>query len=147
MKENVTNHITDENSVSIHIRGGDYVRGKKSSFHGTCSPEYYIQAIAEIRQKVSDPHFFIFTDDIEWARSLITFPEPFTLVSDPSNPPHEELILMLVCKHNIIANSTFSWWAAWLNPNPNKVVIAPKKWFADEKMSSSDILPALWIRI
>lgn len=139
--------LSSENSVSIHLRGTDYVRGNKSAFHGTCTPEYYSRAIEDIRQKVSNSHFYIFTDDIEWAKNHIAFPEPFTLVSDTTKAPHVELALMSSCRHNIIANSTFSWWAAWLNPNPGKIVVAPKKWFADEKASNSDILPSSWIQM
>ncbi len=145
--QEIFSKIQTTNSVSIHIRGGDYVSGNKSSFHETCSADYYSSAIAIIREKVSNPHFFIFTDDINWAKGLMQFPEPFTFVSSPDNPPHEELALMSSCKHNIIANSTFSWWAAWLNPNPDKTVIGPSKWFANEKNGNSDILPASWIRI
>lgn len=135
------------NSVSIHLRGGDYVRGNKSNFHGTCSPEYYAEAIKSIRERIQNPHFYIFTDDIEWARNHIQFPEPYTLVSNGSIPPYKELILMSNCKHNIIANSTFSWWGAWLNKNPDKIVIAPKKWFVDEKIDVSGILPSSWIQL
>lgn len=136
--------IPNPNSVSIHLRGGDYVRGNKSGFHGTCSPEYYAEAIALIRSRVPSPHFYIFTDDLEWAKKHIQFPEPFTVVHDE---PQNELFLMSSCRHNVIANSTFSWWAAWLNANPEKIVIGPKKWFADEKIDTSDILRASWIRI
>ncbi len=136
--------VQDPDSVSIHLRGNDYVRGKKSAFHGTCSPEYYKQAIDLVHSRVSKPHFYIFTDDLPWAKEHIPFPEPFTIMSGGTV---EELILMASCRHNIIANSTFSWWAAWLNKNPEKIVIGPKVWFADEKMGTSDILPASWIRI
>ncbi len=142
-----SNKITSTNSVSIHLRGGDYVTGNKSSFHGTSSPEYYSKAIELIKQKVSSPHFYIFTDDLEWAKQHITFPEPFTVVSEAKCHPQEELTLMSSCKHNIIANSTFSWWAAWLNGNKDKIVIAPSRWFADEKANASDILPSSWIKI
>jgi hypothetical protein len=136
--------ITDPNSVSIHLRGTDYVTGKKSGFHGTCSPEYYAEAIKLIREKMPEAHFYIFTDDVPWAQKHLQFPEPHTIVSGPAREPYEELMLMSSCKHNIIANSTYSWWAAWLNSNKSKTVIAPKKWFADEKADSSDIIPSSW---
>ncbi len=139
--------ITAKNSVSIHLRGTDYVTGKKSDFHGVCSEEYYNKAITKIKETVPSPYFFIFTDDIEWAENHIKLPEPYTIVSKNKNYPWEDLVLMSSCKHNIIANSTFSWWAAWLNKNINKIVIAPKKWFNDEKIDTSDILPESWIKM
>ncbi len=147
LKKPLTNLITDLNSVSIHLRGTDYVRGKKNGFHGTCAPEYYIEAIRIMREKLPTAHFYIFTDDLPWAKEHITFPEPNTVVSGPTRQPHEELMLMASCRNNIIANSTFSWWAAWLNPNQSKTVIGPQKWFADEKIDTSDILPSSWKRI
>ena len=144
--------IQSTNSVSLHLRGGDYVRGNKSSYHGTCSREYYEEAVRRIRETNPDVHFFIFTDDLPWAREHIEFPTPHTIVSgNQSLPDEEELALMSACKHNIIANSTFSWWAAWLNPNKSKIIVAPKKWFADEtaneKSGASGILRASWIQI
>lgn len=139
--------IKSTDSISIHLRGGDYVVGKKSSFHGICSPEYYSKSISYIIKNVKFPHFFIFTDDINWAKKHIKFPEPYTLVSNSKNKPYEEIIFMSKCKHNIIANSTFSWWSAWLNNNPTKIVIAPKRWFANDKIDSSDIIPLSWIKM
>ncbi len=146
-KKSITPESSMRNSVSIHLRGGDYVQGDKSNFHGTCSPEYYTGAIQYIKDKISNPHFYIFTDDIGWAKKYINFPEPYTFISDSTHLVHEELILMSQCEHNIIANSTFSWWAAWLNNNPEKIVIAPKKWFNNQDIPSDDIVPASWITI
>ncbi len=145
--EDFLRHIQSVNSVSIHVRGGDYIRGSKSAYHSICPPEYYAAAIKLIQEKIPAPHFFIFTDDLSWTQEHIEFPTPHTVVSETENPPEEELALMSACKYNIIANSTFSWWAAWLNRNPEKIVVAPSKWFTDEKINSSDILPASWIRI
>jgi hypothetical protein len=146
-KEDLINKIKSTNSVSIHMRGGDYVRGKRSSFHGTCSPEYYYKAIEEIKLNIDSPFFFIFTDDIPWAKNHIKFPEPNIFISNEENKPYEEIILMSYCKNNIIANSTFSWWGAWLNNNKNKIVIAPKKWFNNDSIDTKDILPKQWIKI
>lgn len=145
--EKFLQQIKSTNSVSIHLRGTDYVHGNKSAFHGTATPIFYDQAVQFIIKNVTAPHFFIFTDDIPWAKAHITFPEPHTFVSEAQCPPHEELALMSACKHNIIANSTFSWWAAWLNKNESKIVVAPSRWFADEKANASDILPTSWIKI
>ncbi len=139
--------IQSTNSVSIHLRGGDYVRGKKSSFHGTCSPDYYSKAIDYIKKEVKAPYFIIFTDDLDWAKKHISFPEPFLVVKSDVHKPYIDLFLMSQCKYNIIANSTFSWWAAWLNNNDKKTIIAPRKWFNDEKIDTSDILPESWIKM
>lgn len=143
----ILDNILSENSVSVHLRGGDYVRGKKSNFHGVCSPGYYQEAFKKIRESVESPHFFIFTDDLEWAQKHIELPEPNFIISKKDNKPYEELFLMSKCKHNIIANSTFSWWGAWLNNNPSKIVISPTKWFNDRNVDSKDIIPESWIKM
>lgn len=147
LKNPPKNLFGGEESVSIHLRGGDYVVGNKSNFHGVCSPEYYTQAIKQIRSKTKSPHFYIFTDDLTWAEKHIDFPIPFTLISNDVRTPYEEMILMSLCRHNIIANSTFSWWAAWLNNNHDKIVISPKKWFSDESNSKENLIPETWIQI
>ncbi len=139
--------IQSKNSISIHLRGGDYVRGNKSNFHGVCEKEYYSASIEYIKSKIPSSHFYIFTDDIPWAKSHIDLPEPYTFVSNPESLPQEELILMSKCNHNIIANSTFSWWGAWLNQNPNKIVISPKKWFNNTPSNPIDLIPPTWIQM
>jgi hypothetical protein len=97
---------------------------------------------------VGSPHYFVFSDDIPWARQNITSKRKVTFM-DHNDPKHEHLdfSLMSACKHHIIANSSFSWWAAWLNDHPYKIVIAPKKWFTDETMDSRDLIPHDWIVI
>lgn len=134
-------------SISIHIRRGDYVKNSKTnSFHGTCPITYYEQAIKIIEEKISNPEFFIFSDDIDWVKANLKIKYPITYVSGNNIPDYEELILMSHCKHNIIANSTFSWWGAWLNSNPNKIVIAPEKWFNSDT-DTRDLIPEGWIKI
>ncbi|MFZ2072726.1 MAG: alpha-1,2-fucosyltransferase [Minisyncoccia bacterium] len=136
----------NKESVSIHIRRGDYVSNTSTlKKHGVCPPEYYAEAIELIFKKLKTPKFFIFSDDIEYAQSIINTPET-TYISSPKIPDYEELVLMSQCKHNILANSTFSWWGAWLNANHNKIVIAPKKWFTTVA-STKDLIPENWIRI
>jgi hypothetical protein len=139
------------NTVSLHIRRGDYISNPKTNtFHGTCSIEYYKQATALISERLEEPNYFVFSDDIAWAIQNIK----------PSNRVHyvqhttvetawEDLIMMKQCNHNIIANSSFSWWGAWLSENPDKIVIAPKQWFANEEMNAqtSDLIPEDWIRM
>jgi hypothetical protein len=119
-----------ENPISLHIRRGDYISDNKTnSFHGVCDLKYYKKALEEITKKLGPSiNIFVFSDDISWAKENLKFPFPTNFVSDPEIPDYEEMYLMSLCKHNIIANSTFSWWGAWLNQNPNKMVVAPKQW-------------------
>ena len=104
-------------------------------------------SLDKIKDKFPDVTFFVFSDDIEWAKK--NFPRKYSIifVSNPLIPDYEELMLMSLCKHNITANSTFSWWAAWLNANPNKIVVAPKKWFVDETKYNDDLIPENWIKL
>jgi len=145
-QESLSN-IKNNNSISLHIRRGDYVTDKNTNmFHGTCDVGYYEKAISLIKEKVDSPVFFVFSDDIAWAKDNLKGSE-FVFVSSPEIEDAEELVLMSKCKHNIIANSSFSWWGAWLNSNLDKIVIAPQKWFNDKKANKNQILPEKWIRI
>jgi len=142
--------ISLENSISLHIRRADFAKKYVKNVHGVCSILYYERAIAVITQSVSKPHFFIFSDDIEWARNNLNLNCDFTFVSgNVGNDCVIDMQLMSACKHNIIANSSFSWWGAWLNLNPNKIVIAPKIWFADKKLNDEtiDLIPDTWKRM
>lgn len=147
--KDIENEIAKTNAVSIHVRRGNLVTNPVYTvFHGFCSLEYYQDAIANIAKRVSSPHFFVFSDDYEWAiENLKSSHYPFTYVKNEDEKNYEDLILMSRCKHHIIANSSFSWWGAWLNPNEDKVVIAPKKWFNTLKMDIRDIVPNAWIKI
>ena len=136
--------ISNTNSVSLHIRRGDYI--KLSETHGVCDQEYYKKAIEFICKKTKNPHFFLFSDDINWVKNNLKIKHPFTIVDfNHDQASFWDMVLMKNCKHNIIANSSFSWWGAWLNENPNKIVIAPKNWWADG--TKTDIVPKKWTRI
>ncbi len=144
------NHnILVEESVSLHIRRGDYVLNEHiNTVHGTCDLEYYQRAVDLIQGRINDTHFYIFSDDLEWAKNNLDFIDNMTFVELADNiPDHEEMYLMSQCKHNIIANSSFSWWGAWLNQNSNKMVITPKQWFNDASIDTSDLIPKDWIRL
>ena len=143
----VLQDIEQTNAVAIHVRRGDYVNNKNANaFHGVCSQEYYHQAIELIAKRIDSPKYFVFSDDIEWVEDHIEIPNA-VFVSQKDIADYEELILMSKCKHNIIANSSFSWWGAWLNANPNKIVIAPKQWVSDARVNTADAVPESWIRI
>ncbi len=136
-------------SISLHVRRGDYANDKATNkYWGTCDPEYYAKALEYISTKInSDPHIFVFSDDIAWVKENITIPYPSTYVSTPKIPDYEELVLMSQCRHNIIANSSFGWWGAWLNQNHDKIVVAPSKWTLKDQKSYKDIIPSTWHKI
>jgi hypothetical protein len=136
--------------VSLHIRRGDYVNLQKNAAkHGATSLEYYRDAIRYINSKVGNAHFYIFTDDVPWVMENFKTDVPFDIVHGNASPrdAHFDMQLMSLCRHHIICNSTFSWWGAWLNPSPEKIVIAPEKWFADTSINSKDIYPPEWIKL
>lgn len=142
--------IGDSLSVSIHVRRGDYVSNPAANkFHGTCGLDYYERAIADIRARVDgEPVFFVFSDDPDWTRDNLNFAgcvQHFIRDNDAATN-YEDLRLMAACRHHIIANSTFSWWGAWLNPRADKTVIAPARWFAETR-DTSDLLPQEWVRL
>lgn len=133
--------ITASNSVSIHVRRGDYLNHK---YLPACSMSYYQQAMSVFTKAVSNTKFFIFTDDIAWCRENFTGSQ-YVFVT--GNQHFEDMYLMSSCRHNIIANSTFSWWGAWLNSNPEKMVVAPGLWHTKQVHKSNDLLPESWIKI
>lgn len=145
--EEILNEINNSNSVSIHVRRGDYLWSKNQRLFTTCTPEYYYKAEALISEKVPSLKFFIFSDDIKWVKTNMPFHHPAVFVTDGNLKDYQELMLMAACKHNIIANSTYSWWGAWLNNNPRKIVVTPKKWFVLPTMNEKDLLPPPWIKI
>jgi hypothetical protein len=145
--EELAGKIRNSNSVSLHIRRGDYVDNKEArDFHGSCSLEYYKEALNYLKNKSTGTSLFVFSDDVAWAKDNLKVDVPVHFV-DMNNPGYIDMHLMSICKHNIIANSSFSWWAAWLNQNPDKTVIAPKKWFANPNTQTPDIYPDNWVKI
>lgn len=143
------NKIKNNQTVSLHVRRGDYVNDKKTNeFHGTCSKKYYEDAIKLINKKIKNPLFIIFSDDLKWCKNNLSVPKNTIFVDhNKGNQSFEDMRLMSLCKHNIIANSSFSWWGAWLNQNKNKIVIAPKWWFGEKSIDTSDVIPEKWIKI
>lgn len=141
--------INSTPSISLHIRRGDYVQKQRyQDAYATCSLDYYKRAVEHIAQKVPNPTLFIFSDDIEWVKKNLKLPYESVYVShNTGKKSFEDMRLMSLCSHNVIANSSFSWWGAWLNKNENKIVVAPEKWFNDKKIVQTDVIPQDWIKI
>ena len=136
--------------ISIHVRRGDCVTNPHAAnYQGTVDTTYYDKAYEYIASKFNKDKivFFLFSDDIEWAKNNILPYAKKIFVSCPEIPAYEEAHLMSKCTNHIIANSSFSWWSAWLNPNPEKIVIAPARWLKDTSFDTSDVCPEEWIRI
>lgn len=144
----LADEICSKTSVGVHIRRGDYVYNSTiNQVHGLCSLDYFHEAIKFMFQKVSNPHFFIFSDEPEWVKENFKLNYPVTIMMHNGvERDYEDLYLMSRCQHFIIANSSFSWWAAWLSSNNKKIIVAPKKWFASQ-YDPVDLLPDTWYRI
>lgn len=137
--------IENSTSVAIHIRRGDYIRNIASmDAHGVCSKDYYAKSIESLKKELGeDLHFFLFTDDESWVRKEMRWEINCTLISGKTSI--EDFYLMSVCKHAVIANSTFSWWAAWLNKHEDKKIILPKHWTSNLQTEAIELKPKNWI--
>lgn len=139
--------IVNSKSVSIHIRKGDYLSSEYYATHGcVCNNEYYEKAISIILSKRKSPSFVVFSDDIGWVKKNLNIPGPVFYVDwNKGKDSWQDMYLMSQCRDNIIANSSFSWWAAWLNPNPEKIIISPSSFLANKK--TVDTVPDTWIKL
>ena len=136
--------IKDSDSVSIHVRRGDYLN---SPLHGgICDVDYYKNAIEYIRTNIESPVVFIFSNDMQWSKENLHLSDANYIDWNQGVNSFRDMQLMSECKHNVIANSTFSWWGAWLNKNSDKIVIAPSKWFNSEDLDTRDLIPDGWIK-
>ena len=137
----ILNEIENSNSISIHIRRGDYMSPENYNMYGCiATPTYYKKAIKVIEEKVENPTFFVFSNDMDWVKKNIQInSRVFYIDINSGNGSYKDMHLMSNCKHNIIENSSFSWWGAWFNENKNKIVIAPKKWINREDVDSDKI--------
>lgn len=150
-KENqkMLKQIENSESVCIHIRRGDYVSNKQANeFHGLCSMEYYRKGLQSVKSNFKNPHCFVFTDDPAWAKDHFDLGTDFTVV-DTNGPDeaHCDLWLMAACKKFVIANSSLSWWGAWLGQFKEKKVVAPFEWFKNNPDLASDLIPQDWIKL
>ena len=140
--------IVATTSVSVHVRRGDFARNPEvSKVHGVDLRDYYRQSIEEMGRRLDNPHYFIFSDEPEWVRSHLDIGEPWTLVCHNRGVnSYRDMQLMSLCHHHIIANSTFSWWGAWLSARADKIVCAPRQWFVNDT-PTNDLIPATWVRL
>lgn len=135
--------INSTNSVSIHIRRGDYVDHPRHG--GICDTEYYHKAIKYIDTKILTATYFVFSNDIAWCKNNLDIANCYYIDWNKGEESYIDMQLMSLCQHNIIANSSFSWWGAWLNNNSHKIVISPSRWFNEGAHDINDIIPNSWI--
>jgi hypothetical protein len=144
----VLKRIKSTNSVSVHFRRGDYLSKSVSDVLITTPLDYYYKAFDLIDKKVPDPYYFIFSDEPEWVKQNLKLNKPYEIVyENQGKKSYIDMLLMSHCKNNIIANSSFSWWGAWLNSYKDKLLIAPEKWYKDPSFNTKDLLPDSWIKI
>lgn len=141
--------IRSSNSIAVHVRRGDYANNPvTTAYHGLYPMDWYIKAAREMEKSLHDVHYFVFSDDYDWVINNLKLEAPCTFIKpSPDGKEAQDLYLMSCCKHNITANSSYSWWAAWLNANPNKKVIAPAVWFMGADSNTKDLIPANWLRM
>lgn len=146
--QKIANQISTSNAVSLHVRRGDYITNQHAKqHHGSCTLDYYYNAIKKLEKNTSDLHFFLFSDDPKWVQENLKINHPLTIMDfNGAKNAHLDMFLMTFCKYHIIANSSFSWWGAWLSNSPDKKVYAPKNWF-NSGQSTDDLIPEEWERI
>jgi hypothetical protein len=136
-------------SLALHVRRGDYLSNPAASrTHGSLGIGYYERAVEHASSRFPGLEVFVFSDDPAWCRRELRLPVPVTYVDHNSDAEaHEDLRLMAGCRHHVVANSSFSWWGAWLEPSPGGLVVAPRQWFRDEALPDTDVQPTGWTRI
>lgn len=140
--------IRQANSVCLHVRRGDYLMPDRSGYSGSrvCPISYYFRAVQFVRERLGNPQLFVFSDDWLWCREHLAIEGAVLVDANGPEAVVDELRLMTACRHQIIANSSLSWWAAWLANHPEQVVIAPLPW-VDGRPSWPDLLPKDWIQL
>lgn len=144
--QSILEHISTTDSICLHIRRGDYISDLAASqTYESCSLSYYQEGVSQLITSLNNPHCYIFSDDCEWVKKNIRLHTPYTVVDiNSTKEAHWDLLLMSSCEHFIIANSSLSWWGAWLGTSNNKRVIAPKKWFIHDDKDTKDLTPVDW---
>ena len=146
---NIREKIQATDAIGIHVRRVDYVSDPATArVHALCPAEYYERGIDLAASGLAHPHGFVFSDDPDWARANFSLPIPTTFVNiNPPEDAHLDLYLMAACRNFVIANSSLSWWAAWLGSEPGKRVVAPKSWFKTCEITTTDLIPMGWMSI
>jgi hypothetical protein len=138
--------IKQTESVSIHVRKGDYLLHPYSDYYATLESAYYNNALAALQDNLPQLKLYVFTDDPKWVKENLALPIPYTLISGvQTRSMDEDFQAMLSCKYHIIANSSFSWWTAWLSAREGKKVVAPKEWFKNGPSDTADLIPKSWL--
>ncbi|HDM8185454.1 TPA: alpha-1,2-fucosyltransferase [Vibrio harveyi] len=147
----IAEKISNTNSIAVHVRRGDYITNSENmAIHGVCDVDYYKRAHVYLNEHglINDEtKFFIFSNDLDWCSENMRFLGDIVIVDGNSARPEIDMYLMSLAKSQIIANSTFSWWGAWLNENIDKTVVAPSNWFASESFVNNDMIPTDWVKI
>lgn len=144
----IVDQFGKQESVALHVRRGDYVTDSRTlAVHGVCGIDYYRRAVQLILERIASPRFHLFSNDIVWALENLGLPDDTLCVDWNSDEPEWDLHLMSRCRHHVIANSSFSWWGAWLATHENQMVICPEPWFNDPRLSAEDLIPARWTRL
>lgn len=142
----VLNKIKETNSVSIHVRRGDFLNADNINLFGdVCNKSYFEKAISLIESRVTNPYFFVFSNDLEWVKENLVIENVTYVACNLGKDSWKDMCLMSLCKHNIIANSTFSWWGAWLNRNSDKIVISPSRFLKNDTFT--DVYPDSWTKV
>jgi hypothetical protein len=138
-----------EPAVSLHVRRGDYAANPATkAFHGLLGASYYQAAVARMQELAPGARFYVFSDEPAWVRENLQLPEGSVMVDHNGEAAQEDLRLMSACRHHVVANSSFSWWGAWLDPRPGKLVLAPRHWFRPESgVNDRDLVPSSWERL
>ena len=135
-------------AVGLHVRRGDYMTNRHArDFHGTPGVEWYRRAVELIAGRVGDPELFVFSDDPDWSERELRPHHPATYVRHNPNAPHEDLRLLAACRHHVLANSSFSWWGAWLGGGDDQIAVAPSPWFRKVPEATGDVVPSRWITL
>jgi hypothetical protein len=141
--------ISSCEAISLHIRRGDYISDQNTfNTHGVCSMDYYEKALEFIYRQCNNPVLFVFSDDMAWVKENFNFDkQSYFIENNCGDDSYNDMRLMSSCKHHILANSSFSWWGAWLNSSAEKVVVTPRCWFASDRFDTRDLIPAEWIKL
>lgn len=148
--DELKDRIVGGNSVCLNVRRGDYVTNPASNYwHGVCEEEYFFKAMDRLSEIVGDIHYYVFSDDLAWCEQVFSKVPNLTIVSHDYKGARFGCYLWLMsqCKHFIIPNSSFAWWAAWLAENPGKIILKPSRWFRAQEMKGVDICPENWISV